>query len=136
MSLSLNFRSYRIRARLFFWFYHKVRDLYFFLDTHAFKTYRFSAEFFDKKTLKLAKTVADRQCTDSGRCAIKNWKSSPEIMQKAEELAWKARQETKEEELNAYEEAMSKVASVRPLTPEERAAAQKTIDEINKLDDR
>jgi hypothetical protein len=104
------------------------------LDTHAFRTYRFPAEFFDKKTLKLAKTVADASCKSSGICASKTWKPSDTVSKKADELAWKARQETKEADPAAYKEMMSKIQNVRDLTPEEHAASLKAIAEINKLD--
>lgn len=134
MSLSFSFRWYRFKARIFFWVYYKVRDLYFRLDTHFFKKYRLSPEVFSKDTLKLAHTVAEMSCKSSGTCAIKEWKPSDTVSQKTQELAWRARQETKEADLAAYNDMMEKIQSIREITPEERAAAQKAIEAINQYD--
>lgn len=134
MSLSLSFRWYRLKATIFFWFFYKVRDLYLVMDTHFFKTYRLSPAVFDKNTLKLAHTVADASCKSSGICASKTWKPSDTVSKKADELAWKARQETKEADLAAYKEMMSKIQNVRDLTPEENARVAAAIKAINHPD--
>ena len=134
MSLSLSFRWYRLKATVFFWFFYKVRDLYLVMDTHFFKTYRLSPAVFDENTLKMAHILADASCKSSGICASKTWKPSDTVSKKADELASKARQETKDADPAAYKEMMSKIQNVRDLTPEEHAASLKAIAEINKLD--
>ena len=135
MSLSLSFRLYRLKTILFFWLYRRVQRLYIFMDTHALRTYRLSDKFFAKETLNIAKQLAESQCVDSGRCAVKNWKPSPDISQKAEELAWKAKQETNEVDLKTYEQSMAKIQSVRELTSEENAKILANIASINKLEE-
>lgn len=87
-----------------------------------------------KEQAVIASAASERICADSGMCASKNWKSSPEVMQKAEELAWKAQQETKEADIVAYKEMMSKIQTVRDLTPEENARIAAAIEKINSLD--
>jgi len=136
MSVSLSFRWYRVKALTFFWVFNKVRNLYFKLDTYAFKKYRLSPAVFSKETLKLAHTVAAASCKDSGICAVKSWKPSTIVDTELEQMAWKAKQETSKDDIDAYNAMMAKIQTIRELTPEENERALAAIEAINNPDGR
>ncbi len=134
MSISLSFRLYRLKALAFFWLFDKVSRVYHAFDIYSFKKYRLSPEVFSKSTLKLAHEVAEASCKSSGICAAKEWNYSNTVDEELKVLAWKAKQEVDPEDLDAYNDVMSKIQTVRELTPAELERAAAAMYAINHPD--